>query len=380
MKYHQLVLKKGREKSVLNQHPWIFSGAVYRKPEGNDPFVHILDFKGNHLAIAFYDPASQIIARIFHFGEPLEIDQSFWSVKVKAAFQLRQSLINDQTTGYRLINAEGDGLPGIIADVYERVVSLKLTIPAVYHLESILIDQLRTFGPTSFYIDTANYKKWVDTPAEKNVLFQENQLKFIADSEHGQKTGFFLDQRDNRQLVQSVAEGKTVLNAFCYSGAFSVYAIAGGAIAVDSVDVSQGALNLTEKNLSLNFSPSVLHQSIVADCFDYLRSMQSAHYDLIILDPPAFAKSKRAVVKASRGYKDINLQAFSKIRPAGLVFTFSCSQHISADLFQKIIFAAAKDSGRSVKILKKLGQAQDHPVNIFHPEGEYLKGLLLYVT
>jgi 23S rRNA (cytosine1962-C5)-methyltransferase len=287
-----------------------------------------------------------------------------------------------------LLHAEGDFLPGIIADVYANVVVLQILIRGIEQRKELILEAFKRNGFPTIYLKTKSSSQnieeissqsgWLSGSGEGKVITKENGLLFNVDFIEGQKTGFFIDQRDNRQLLKTLSNGKKVLNTFCYTGGFSVYALAGGATEVHSVDISTEAVKLSEENVLLNF-PNAAHKGFAIDCFDYLKDMPENEYDLIVLDPPAFAKNARAIDNASRGYKQINMRAFKKIKPGGILFTFSCSQNISKDLFQKIIFGAAADVGRNVRIIHQLHQPADHPVNIYHPEGEYLKGLALWV-
>jgi 23S rRNA (cytosine1962-C5)-methyltransferase len=328
---------------------------------------------------------------MFHWGadEPDFENPAYWQRKIERAQKIRKEIITSPgTNGYRLPHAEGDFLPGLIADVYNEVSVLQVLIKGVEQRLSLFTEAFHNLGYGHLFVKAKNSSPkindinsgshWIDVPYGKEIIILENGLKFSIDVEGGQKTGFFLDQRDNRQLLRTLAKDKTVLNAFSYTGGFSVYALAGGAKMVHSADISNDAINASLLNIELNF-PDAAHEGFVVDCFDFLKDMPDDLYDLIVLDPPAFAKHARSVENATRGYKQINLQAFKKIKPGGLLFTFSCSQHISSDLFQKIIFGAAADSGRNVRILYQLQQPADHPINIYHPEGEYLKGLVLWV-
>lgn len=379
-----LILKSGRDKSFLNRHPWVFSGAVKTLPDAKDgEIIAVCDNKNQLLGYAFYSPGRTIVARAFEFSDkPLKINAGFWKKKLKAALEYRQnSLFLDNTTGYRLVHAEGDELPGIIIDLYGDAASVQMRKPGTSALlgivQEFLQEELNIYRVFVRWNDDGD-GEWVsgeNGPAE----FWEYGLQFTADIESGQKTGFFLDQRDNRLKLVDFAKDRTVLNAFSYTGGFSVYALAGEAKSVISLDASASALELADKHVEMNFGKDAKHESVKADCFEYLREMPNNKFDLIVLDPPAFTKHKSTVKKASRGYKDINLKAMNKIKRGGLLFTYSCSQHITTDLFRKIIFAAAADSGRSVRIMSQMLQAPDHPISIYHPEGEYLKGLLVYV-
>jgi 23S rRNA (cytosine1962-C5)-methyltransferase len=384
MTYPTIQLKRGREKSADNYHPWIFSGAV-EKVEGarHGEIAAVAAYDGRTIGYGLFDKNSQIICRIFHFGvEAFDFSSpEYWFSKFDKAMFLRQNhLISSQTNCYRLIHAEGDGIPGLIVDIYNNNAIVQFLVQGTRSLKDIFFDCLTALGFQKIFVrnepgDTRGY--WVSEPGETMVEIVENGLRYIVDIAQGQKTGFFLDQRENRLIASNMAVDKSVLNLFSYSGGFSVSALKGGASKVVSVDASAAALGLCDRNIELNF-PGANHLSVEADCFQYLRQMDEI-YDVIIIDPPAFAKNQSAVNKAARGYKDLNMIAIKKIASPGLMFTFSCSQHISRDLFQKILFAAASDAGRPVKILKRLEQPLDHPVNIYHPEGEYLKGLLLWV-
>ncbi|MCB9236168.1 MAG: class I SAM-dependent rRNA methyltransferase [Bacteroidia bacterium] len=384
--FPQLILKSGRQRSVINQHPWVFSGAVKDRPKaGPGSVVEVRDNAGELLGYGHYAPESQIICRMFAFGNQVRaIDEAFWLERLRHALVYRRATLDfAQISGYRLINAEGDNLPGIIIDVFGKVASIQVRTMGAAPLMPVLKSFLqKEAGITHLYFSYGKGQEqaegW-DGEAPKACFFEEYGLKFNADIAGGQKTGFFLDQRENRHLVREYAPGKSVLDMFCYSGGFSVNSLAGKAARVVSVDVSAGALDLVRQNAALNGFADSGHEGVKADAFNYLKEMPEGEFDLIILDPPAFTKSIKTVPQAARGYKEINLKAFQKIRPGGLLFTFSCSQHMTTDLFRKVVFGAAADSGRSVRIITQLTQAPDHPINIYHPEGEYLKGLLLFV-
>lgn len=390
--YKQLILKSGRERSLYHRHPWLFSGGVKQAPEADEgDIIQVRSNHGDVLGYGFYSTRSQIVCRLFEFtqDETFVADATYWQSKVAAAYALRkQHVISPQTTCYRLLHAEGDFLPGIICDVYHNVASVQLLIKGTERLQSDLLDAIKQVtGVNSIYLKTKkssqmmegveNSSGWIGEPATQKTEVLENGLRFWVDVEYGQKTGFFIDQRDNRKLLQQFSAGKKVLNTFSYTGGFSLYALAGGASMVHSVDISKEACTLCDENVALNFSQAP-HTSYSADCFDFIKQ-QAETYDVIVLDPPAFAKNARAVDNASRGYKELNMAAIKKIKPGGIIFTFSCSQNIDRDLFRKIVFGAAADARRNVRILHQLTQPADHPVNIFHPEGEYLKGLVLQV-
>lgn len=389
MPYPVLTLKSGKDRAVRNMHPWVYSGAVKNRPQAAEgDIVAISDNKGEVLGWGHYSKKGTIICRIFSFAalEPVP-GQGFIREKLRAALALRQWLLESkETTGYRLVHAEGDSLPGLIIDIYGEVASLQLRTAGMTRL----LPEIRAFLEEdmnirhSFVREGAMQREegekgtWLGEAAEA-APFLEHGLRFEADPEKGQKTGFFLDQRDNRLRLKEMAAGRQVLNTFAYSGAFSVYALAGQAKTVTSVDISAAACEACEKHVAMNFEADMRHEVEQADVFQYLKQVEKGHYDLILLDPPAFTKHKSTVDRAARGYKEINMKAISKVQSGGLIFTFSCSQHISRDLFRKIVFGAAADARRQVRILRQLDQAPDHPVSLYHPEGEYLKGLILHV-
>lgn len=388
-----LHLNPKREKSILNRHPWIFSGAVKKVTKGTaeGDIVEVQSAEGQVLGYGFYSSRSQISCRMFDWSrEPQDFESTdYWLKKIETAYKLRKQLVADSgTNSYRLIHAEGDFLPGLIIDIYANVAVAQVLILGIEKRKIQIAEALAALGFNNIYIkaktssqvleDVRSDSDWLAGTHISPVDILENGLKFKVDFVEGQKTGFFIDQRDNRALLGQLSKDKKVLNAFSYSGGFSVYALAGGATDVHSLDISQSAMDMAVENIALNF-PDAPHKPIVQDCFEFLREMEANYYDIIVLDPPAFAKHARAVENASRGYKQINMHAFAKIKPGGLVFTFSCSQNISKDLFQKIVFGAAADAGRNVRIIHQLHQPADHPINIFHPEGEYLKGLVLWV-
>lgn len=389
--YRKITVKKNREKSILNRHPWIFSGAVTHIPDyENGEIVEVVSSGNSVLGYGFFSPGSQILCRIFEFTDTVvkSFDNQYFHQKIKNAVSLRRRLIGPDTDCCRLINAEGDFFPGVIADLYGDVVVLQILIKGTEFLVECIADSLADSGFKNICIKNpgVNEIEKVDLPfgfirggSGSSIEVRENGHKFIVDPEHGQKTGFFLDQRENRALLGDLSRGRTVLNAFCYTGGFSVYALAGGAGLVHSVDISGEAVDMTAENVRLNCGDKCSHRAIKADCFEYLRTMEDDFYDVIVLDPPAFVKSSHGVEKGARGYKDINLSVMKKIKKDSLLFTFSCSHHVTADLFRKIVFGAAADSGRDVRVLAQLSQGRDHPFSIYHPEGEYLKGLLLHV-
>jgi 23S rRNA (cytosine1962-C5)-methyltransferase len=387
---NKIVLKSGRERSIINRHPWIFSGAVKQMPQAdNGEIVQVVTNNDEHLGYGFFSPNSQITCRLFSFANVDEqIDFNFWRDKINNAYRLRKSVIDFENTNiFRLICAEGDFFPGLIVDVYNEVAVVQILIKGVERISSHIFKAINELGYHYIYLKTKQNTQllegvlggnnWIDARPEHQVMATEHGVNFAVDVEHGQKTGFFIDQRENRKLVGQFSKGKKVLNTFCYSGGFSLYALEGGASLVHSVDSSKDAIQLCEQNVGI-INRKDAHKSYVEDCFDFLKTCDD-NYDIIILDPPAFAKTARAVDNAARGYKNLNLLGIKKVAPGGMIFTFSCSQHIDKDLFRKIVFSAAADAQRNVRIIKQLSQPEDHPINIYHPEGEYLKGLMLQV-
>ena len=387
---NKIVLKSGRERSIINRHPWIFSGAVKQMPQAdNGEIVQVVTNNDEHLGYGFFSPNSQITCRLFSFANVDEqIDFNFWRDKINNAYRLRKSVIDFENTNiFRLICAEGDFFPGLIVDVYNEVAVVQILIKGVERISSHIFKAINELGYHYIYLKTKQNTQllegvlggnnWIDARPEHQVMATEHGVNFAVDVEHGQKTGFFIDQRENRKLVGQYSKGKKVLNTFCYSGGFSLYALEGGASLVHSVDSSKDAIQLCEQNVGI-INRKDSHKSYVEDCFDFLKTCDD-NYDIIILDPPAFAKTARAVDNAARGYKNLNLLGIKKVAPGGMIFTFSCSQHIDKDLFRKIVFSAAADAQRNVRIIKQLSQPEDHPINIYHPEGEYLKGLMLQV-
>jgi 23S rRNA (cytosine1962-C5)-methyltransferase len=378
-----IYLKPGKERAIINRHPWLFSGAVLKKDAninaGDEVLIH--DHQGHELALGHWCGNDGLVCRIMTFDVNLGLNEDFFNDRFNKARALRHALLSQQkTNGYRLIHGEGDGLSGLVCDIFAETASIQLSNPGLKKVLSIFCDFLvRHVNIKNIHLTDAasGESSWL-LGHNNNTPFLENSLSFVADIDNGQKTGHFLDQRDNRQSVKEWAQHRDVLDSFCYSGGFSVYALAGGARTVTSVDIAEKAISSCQQNVRANGFDAG-HHAVVADCFSYLRQIKKDDFDLIILDPPAFAKSSQAVERAARGYKDINLLAMKAIRSGGVLFTFSCSQHIDDDLFQKIIFAAAKDAGREVKIVKKLTQGVDHPVSVYCPQSHYLKGLALYV-
>lgn len=391
--YSRIVLKSGKDQSLKRFHPWVFSGAIKKTygPLNEGDLVEVYSNKDEFLGVGHYQIGS-ITVRIVSF-EKTEPDYEFWKNKIQKAWEYRKAIgfgQNDKTNVFRLIHAEGDGLPGLIVDFYNGTAVMQMHSVGMYMIRETLVKVLReVMGGLLEAVYDKSAKTLPDKAAiepEDGYLFGEKSnaevleygLKFNIDWEAGQKTGFFIDQRENRLLVQHYAENRDVLNMFGYTGGFSIYALQGDAKSVHSVDASAKAIDLTNENVALNFPNEPRHEAFTADAFEYLKDIQDK-YDLIILDPPAFAKHRSSLHQALQGYKRINTRAFEQIRSGGLLFTFSCSQVVSKDRFREAVFSAAAISGRTVRILHQLTQPSDHPVNIYHPEGEYLKGLVLYV-
>jgi 23S rRNA (cytosine1962-C5)-methyltransferase len=390
--YKELFLKKGKEKSLLNFHPWVFSGAIASDISkiSDGEVVEIFSADKKYLATAHFNNGS-IMGRIISF-EQKEINAAFWKQKFEKAFALRKRLgfiNNKHTNAFRLVHGEGDGMPGLIVDVYDRTAVIQAHTIAMHGnaetfakiLSEIFGNDFSVYDKSAEILNRKNATEGQNKyllGKKENQIISENDLKFFVDWEQGQKTGFFLDQRDNRKLLSEYSHGKKVLNAFAYSGGFSVYALKADAELVHSVDSSEIASQWANKNVSLNFPNEKRHAFFREDVFDFLKNVEEK-YDVIVLDPPAFAKHFSAVKNASIGYRNLNAEAIRKIAAGGILFTFSCSQHIDQVLFQQIIFAAAAQAKRNVRVLHRLHQPSDHPFSIYHPEGEYLKGLVLYV-
>jgi 23S rRNA (cytosine1962-C5)-methyltransferase len=386
-------LKKNREDAVLRFHPWIFSGAIDRvegKPADGD-IVEVYSSNGDYLGTGHASPGS-IAVKIFWFG-PLKPKKSIWVDKISSAYNRRKSLgftDDAQNNSYRLVFSEGDGLPGLIIDFYNGIAVIQAHSTGMYLLRNELADALKKiYGKkliTVYDKSSEALGKSGAVSAGDSFLFGsteaieilENGHLFNVDFAGGQKTGFYLDQRNNRALLTKYAKGRNVLNTFCYTGGFSIYALQGGASRVTSVDSSKRAIDLLERNMEINKLSKEKHSAVVADAKQFLADMHE-NYDLIVLDPPAFAKRHTDRQKGLKGYKYINSAALKKIKPGGILFTFSCSQSISREQFVSVVTAAALEAGRNARILHQLGHPADHPVSIFHPEGEYLKGLVLQV-
>lgn len=389
----KIILKPKKEDSLLRFHPWIFSGAIQQKDNNiqEGEVVSVYTASGDFIALGHFQIGS-IAVRVLSFSER-KIDDAFWKEKIAVAYDLRRSigLVREDNNSFRLVHGEGDNLPGLIVDVYAGTAVMQSHSVGMHEsrtaickaIKEVLGDRIQNV----YYKSETTLPYKADLDAENGYLLgdysdsvaMENGLRFHADWLKGQKTGFFVDQRDNRSLLEKYSKGKSVLNMFCYTGGFSFYAMRGGAKLVHSVDSSGKAIMLTNQNVEMNFPGDERHQAFAEDAFSYLGKMGENDYDLIILDPPAFAKHRDAIRNALQGYKKLNAAALRKIKPGGILFTFSCSQAITKDAFRLAVFSAAASTGRSVKILHQLTQPADHPINIYHPEGEYLKGLVLYV-
>ena len=391
---YKIILKRGKEESLKRFHPWVFSGAIARiegEPEEGE-VVEVLTQQGEFIAKGHWQIGS-IAVRVLSFSEEESIDGAFWHRRLATAYAMRQQIgiagrVDNNT--YRLVHGEGDNLPGLVIDIYGRTAVMQAHSAGMHLVRMEIAAALNEVMAGA--IDNIYYKSETTLPFKAD-LYPENGflqggsadnvateygLNFHIDWLKGQKTGFFVDQRENRALLERYAKGRSVLNMFCYTGGFSVYAMRGGAKLVHSVDSSAKAIDLTNKNIALNFHDDERHAAYAEDAFKYLDRMGD-QYDLIILDPPAFAKHRDALRNALQGYRKLNVKAFEKIKPGGILFTFSCSQAVSKENFRTAVFTAAAMTGRSVRILHQLTQPADHPVNIYHPEGEYLKGLVLYV-
>lgn len=392
-----LRLRRGKEESLDRFHPWVFSGALTKMPDENDgieegDLVTVVASDGRIVGTGHFQIGS-IAVRMLTFDADEVVDAAFYRRRLAAAFSLRKALgfPSEATDAYRLVHGEGDFLPGLVVDVYGDTAVMQAHSPGMHFAREIIAGELVALsglGVTNVYYKsetTLPYKAHLDSQNDyiagsySHDTATENGLRFHIDWLRGQKTGFFVDQRDNRQLLQRYSAGRSVLNMFCYTGGFSVYALAGGAREVVSVDSSAKAISLTDANVELNFPGDTRHSSQAVDAFKYLDTMEAGRHDLIILDPPAFAKHRSALRNALQGYRRLNARAFEKIAPGGILFTFSCSQAVNREQFRLAVFSAAAQSRRKVRILHQLTQPADHPVNIYHPEGEYLKGLVLYV-
>ena len=386
----QVYLKRGKEESLLRFHPWVFSGAIHHLDEGIEEgdVVRVVSEKGGFIAVGHYQQGS-ISVRVLTFND-VKIDDAFWRSRIQSALNMRQDIglaDSANTNAFRLVHGEGDLLPGLIIDVYDKTAVMQAHSIGMHIARHAIAKALAEVMKGR--IENIYYKSETTLPfmepengfllgsSDDNIAV-ENGLRFYVDWLRGQKTGFFVDQRENRALLEKYAKGKRVLNMFCYTGGFSFYAMRGGAQLVHSVDSSAKAIELTRRNVELNFPGDPRHEAFCEDAFKFLDA-QGEGYDLIILDPPAFAKHRGALHNALKGYTRLNEKAFEKIEKGGILFTFSCSQVVSKDHFRNAVFTAAAQAKRKVRILHQLHQPADHPINIYHPEGEYLKGLVLYV-
>ena len=393
-KYPTLRLRRGKEESLDRFHPWVFSGALARMPQGEieeGAVVRVEAADGRLIGVGHFQIGS-IAVRMLDFGDTV-VDEAFYAHRLDDAWKMRRALglQRADNDAFRLVHGEGDFLPGLVIDVYGSTAVAQAHSPGMHYARHIIAGYLPALdgaGITNVYYKsetTLPYKARLDPVndyligrADDDVAI-ENGLRFHVDWLRGQKTGFFVDQRDNRSLLEHLSHGRRVLNMFCYTGGFSVYAMRGGAELVHSVDSSAKAIALTEENVRLNFPDDPRHAAFAEDAFKYLDHTDAGAYDLIVLDPPAFAKHRSALRNALQGYRRLNAAGIAKVAPGGLVFTFSCSQAVSREQFRLAVFSAAAQTGRRVRILHQLTQPADHPVNIYHPEGEYLKGLVLYV-
>ena len=400
--YRTIQLKKGKEESLRRFHPWVFSGAIQHIDNGigEGDIVRVMTNSGEFIAVGHYQIGS-IAVRVLSFKEE-EIGSTYWEERLASALAMRQSIgiaDNPENNTYRLVHGEGDGLPGLIVDCYGKTAVLQAHSVGMHYCRKEIAEALKCVMGSR--IENIYYKSETTLPfkadigqneaeeadglkngflyggSDENTAI-ENGLKFHVDWLRGQKTGFFIDQRENRALLERYSKGKSVLNMFCYTGGFSFYAMRGGATAVHSVDSSAKAIELTNANVELNFHGDSRHKAFCEDAFKFLEH-EGEKYDIIVLDPPAFAKHRAALRNALKGYTRLNVKAFEHIKKGGILFTFSCSQVVTKDNFRNAVFTAAAQAGRSVRILHQLHQPADHPINIYHPEGEYLKGLVLYV-
>jgi 23S rRNA (cytosine1962-C5)-methyltransferase len=387
----RVYLKPGRDRPVRNGHPWIFSGAI-EVIDGNSQAAGITDVydSGKHwIARGLFSPRSQIRVRVLTWQKE-EIDRAFFRRRLSQALAIREGLLCETTNAYRIINGEGDFLPGLIVDRYNEFLVCQFFTAGMDFFKPLIIDALCSLLSVKGVFEKSEGRVrdeegiepsvgvLAGEPPPETIAIEENGFKFVVDVRRGQKTGFFLDQRDNRSFLSMIAREKKILNCFSYSGAFSVYALAGGAREILSLDSSRPALELAERNLVLNGFETGGSELLKGDAFTYLKEC-AVSFDIIVLDPPSLARKRGDVEAATGGYKFLNLHALRHVKPGGFLLTFSCSQHLSIDLFQKVAFGAAVDAGRKVAVLKRLGQPIDHPVSLHHPEGEYLKGLVLRV-
>lgn len=393
MAFPKVFLKSGKEQSIHRYHPWVFSGAIHSTSDEitEGEVVEVYNQKDEFLAMGHAQTGS-IAVRLFAFSR-VNPDKAFWTQRVNNAFHLRKLAgftDNPQTNAWRLVFGESDGLPGLIVDIYNQTAVMQLHTVGMYLIRNIIseaLQQLPELNLKAIYNKSEGAMPFkADVTPENGFMWgktsdrtaTENGLQFQVDYEKGQKTGFFIDQRENRALLEKYCKDKKVLNLFCYTGGFSLYAMRGGASLVHAIDSSERAVEITRQNVELNFPGDPRHQAFAEDAFKFLNKDQE-QYDVMILDPPAFAKHVNVVPNALQGYRKLNAKAIEKIKPGGIIFTFSCSQVINRETFRKAVFTAAAKSGRNVKILHHMQQPEDHPVSIYHPDSEYLKGLILYI-
>ena len=387
MSLPKVILKKGKEKSIQRRHPWVFSGAVYGVTQElvDGDLVDVVDSQNQHLGTGYFSDKGSIVVRLLTFGEET-FSENFWTEKLQSAWELRLKLLNlEETNAFRLIHGEGDGIPGLIIDYYDKNWVIQAHSSGIYYAVEEIAKAIQNSFPE--YCETIYCKSSGTLPNtgtdyflfgnNQETVAKENNILFSVNWVEGQKTGFFLDQRENRKLLGAFSKGKKVLNTFCYTGGFSIYAMRAGAELVTSVDISQKAVDLAAKNMELNF-PNSNHKAVADDVFNFMKENHQI-YDVIVLDPPAFAKSIKSKHTATQAYKRLNIAGLKALAPKGILFTFSCSQVIDDVLFYNTVAAAAIETGRTIRVLHKLEQGPDHPTNIYHPEGHYLKGLVLYV-
>lgn len=385
--FPKVILKQGKEKSILRRHPWVFSGAVYGVSEEltDGQMVDVVDSKNNHLGTGCFSDRGSIVVRLLTFGAD-KFTENFWAEKLQSAWNLRVKLLDfEATTAFRVIHGEGDGIPGLIIDYYNKNWVIQAHSSGINIQMEKIADAIK--NNFSAYCETIYCKSSGTLPHTGKDYFlfgdnaetiaKENNIQFHVNWVEGQKTGFFLDQRDNRKLLAEFSKDKKVLNTFCYTGGFSIYAMSAGAELVTSVDISQKAVDLAAKNMELNF-PGAQHKAVADDVFNFMKENHQI-YDVIVLDPPAFAKNIKSKHTATQAYKRLNIAGLKALAPNGILFTFSCSQVIDDVLFYNTVAAAAIETGRNIRVLHKLEQGPDHPTNIYHPEGHYLKGLVLFV-
>jgi 23S rRNA (cytosine1962-C5)-methyltransferase len=382
----KLFLKKGKEKILYSRNSWLYTGAVEKREDVNiGEIVEVYTAENKLAGYGFYYGGKNIEAYLFDFSaQKQNINKEYWKKRFENAFQLRKNFVLNKTSAYRLIHSEGDGIPGLTVDVYNDIAVIDFKISGTENLYKTFAGIIKEMGFTALYVSddvSGNLKgQTLFGEVPEQITIEEYDLKFLVDIVNGQKTGFFIDQRENRKLLEDFAQGRNVLNLFSYTGGFSVYALHGGARQVWSVDVSLDAIKTAEKNVEINGLDTSKHIVMKENAFDVLNNLPSNVYDLIVLDPPAFAKKEKDIPNAIRAYREINTKAIEKIAQGGIIFTFSCSQKIDKETFNKIVFTSAARTGRKVRILHRLTQPPDHPIDIYQPKSEYLKGLVLEVN